>query len=141
MKESFVKNRTGILMMLCSSVCVCFGQYFWKLSENSILWLIVGFALYGAGALIMLLAYRHGSLSVLQPMLSANYILGMIIAVTLLGEMVRWYNLLGVLLVLIGVVLIAGGDEETTADSTTGEQSENTGITENPEITTGGDAE
>ncbi len=112
MKESFSKNRTGILMMLCSSVCVCFGQYFWKLSSASIWWLILGFALYGTGALIMLLAYRHGSLSVLQPMLAANYILAMIIAVTLLGEMIHWYNLLGVLLVLIGVVLIAGGDEE-----------------------------
>lgn len=112
MKESFAKNRTGILMMLCSSVCVCFGQYFWKLSAGGVIWLLLGFALYGAGALIMLFAYRHGSLSVLQPMLAANYILAMIIAVTLLGEVIQWYNLLGVLLILIGVVLIAGGDEE-----------------------------
>jgi len=117
MKESFAKNRTGILIMLCSSVCVCFGQFFWKLSSSSIWWLALGFALYGAGALIMLLAYRHGSLSVLQPMLAANYILAMIIAVTLLSETVQWYNLVGVLLVLIGVVLIAGGDEDSSKNS------------------------
>ena len=112
MLESIRKNRIGILMMLCSSVCVCFGQLCWKLADRGILWLILGFALYGAGALIMLFAYKHGSLSVLQPMLAANYILGVILAVTILNEVIKWYNLLGILLVLIGVILIAGGDGE-----------------------------
>lgn len=112
MKESIRKNRTGILMMLCSSVCVCFGQYFWKLSESSIWLLLLGFALYGAGAVIMFFAYRHGSLSVLQPMLAANYVFALIIAAALLNEVISWYNLLGVAIILAGVVLIAGGDDK-----------------------------
>lgn len=112
MIDSFKKNRTGILMMLCSAVCVCFGQLCWKLADRGFLWLIIGFALYGTGALIMLFAYKHGSLSVLQPMLASNYILGVVLAVFILHEAVKWYNLIGILLILIGVVLIAGGDGE-----------------------------
>lgn len=62
--------------MLLSSICACVGQLFWKLSADQGFWIaVIGFGFYGAGALIMLIAYRYGSLSVLQPMLSMNYVL------------------------------------------------------------------
>ena len=74
MIASFKKNKKGILLMLCASLCVCTGQLFWKLSDaHGLLFLLLGFGLYGLGALITLTAYRYGSLSVLQPVLSMNY--------------------------------------------------------------------
>ena len=99
-------------MMIVSAVCVCFGQLFWKLSSQGSLWfLIFGFILYGLGAVIMIFAYRFGSLSVLQPVLSLSYVITIILAVTILNEQVTLLKLGGVLFVMLGVILIAGGDK------------------------------
>ena len=110
--ESIKKNKKGILLMLISSVCVCFGQLFWKLAINDdLLMLILGFAFYGIGALIMIVAYRFGSLSVLQPMLSLNYVLSVILGYLVLNEVITLTKSIGIFIIIIGVVLIGGGDE------------------------------
>ena len=109
---SFRANRKGILLMLLSSICVCIGQLLWKLSvERGILVMLLGFAFYGAGALVMLVAYRFGSLSVLQPMLSLNYALSILLAALVLKENITILKCVGVLVIVTGVILIAGGDE------------------------------
>ena len=112
MLESFKRNQKGIILMLLSSVCVCVGQLFWKISaEQGILVMLIGFLFYIAGALVMIVAYRFGSLSVLQPMLSMNYVLSIILAALVLKEEISILKCLGVLVIIIGVILIAGGDE------------------------------
>ena len=113
MLESLKRNKKGILLMLLSSICVCLGQLFWKLSADLGLWaLVLGFGLYGIGALLMLTAYRFGKVSVLQPMLSLNYVLSLILAATVLKEPVTLLKCVGVLAIISGVILIAGGDGE-----------------------------
>ena len=111
--ESFQRNKKGILLMMISSICVCVGQLFWKLSaERGILFMLVGFSFYVFGALVMIVAYRFGKLSVLQPMLSLNYVLSIVIAVVVLKEDITAVKCLGVLIIIVGVFLIAGGDKE-----------------------------
>lgn len=111
MRESFQKNKKGILLMICSSICVCIGQLLWKLSNQyGLFYLIAGFAFYGIGAIIMLIAYRYGSLSVLQPVLSLNYILSSLLGSFILNEPITANKLLGILIITIGVILISGGD-------------------------------
>lgn len=113
MLESFQKNKKGILLMLISSICVCMGQLLWKLSaENGFMVLLVGFCFYGIGALVMIFAYRFGRLSVLQPMLSLNYVLSIILAAAVLKEEITILKCIGVLVIIMGVISIAGGDEE-----------------------------
>ncbi len=113
MIESLRKNKKGIILMLLSSVCVCFGQLLWKLSvEHGILVMLCGFALYGFGALLMLIAYKFGKVSVLQPILSMNYALSVVLAITVLNEPFTLVKAIGVLLITVGVLLIAGGDDE-----------------------------
>ncbi len=113
MRESFAKNRTGILLMLISSICACVGQLLWKLSAEAGIWMaLAGFIFYGMGALIMLIAYRFGSLSVLQPMLSMNYVLSIVLGALILKEAVTIKKVIGVLVIMTGVILIGGGDEE-----------------------------
>lgn len=113
MLKSFQRNKKGILLMLISSLCVCIGQLLWKLSSNgSVLFLLIGFGFYGVGALIMIIAYRYGKLSVLQPMLSLNYILSIFLAALVLKEKITILKCIGVLVIIIGVIMIAGGDEE-----------------------------
>lgn len=112
MIESLKRNRVGIILMICSSICVCLGQLLWKLSvDGGFLFLVAGFALYGVGALAMIVAYKFGKVSVLQPVLSLNYILSIILAATVLKETVTLVRCVGVLAIIAGVLLIAGGDE------------------------------
>lgn len=109
--ESIQKNKKGILLMVLSSIVVCLGQLLWKLGANGdLLTLAEGFALYGIGALIMIIAYRFGSLSVLQPILSLNYVISLLVGYFFLNESVSLYNILGVIVIISGVYLIATGD-------------------------------
>lgn len=113
MLKSFEENKKGILLMFISSICACVGQLLWKLSvDRGIVVLFIGFCFYGTGALIMMIAYRFGKLSVLQPMLSINYVLSTVLAAIVLKEEISLLKCLGVLFIMAGVVMIAGGDRE-----------------------------
>ena len=112
MLESLKKNKKGILIMLLSSICVCIGQLLWKISStNGIMFLIIGFIFYGVGALVMIVAYKFGSLSVLQPILSLNYIITIILAKSILNESITLLKVTGILIIMVGVILIGGGDD------------------------------
>lgn len=112
MLQSFKKNKIGIGLMLLSALFACLGQMFWKLSATKGIWfLLIGFVFYAVGALIMLIAYRHGSLSVLQPMLSVNYIITLILAHFVLHETITPARIIGIAVIMVGVFLIGGGDE------------------------------
>lgn len=98
--------------MIVSSICACVGQLMWKLSsEQGVFWMLLGFVFYGIGALVMLVAYRFGSLSVLQPMLSLNYVLSIVLAAVVLREAITLWRVIGILIIILGVVLIGGGDD------------------------------
>ena len=68
--------------------------------------------LYGIGAMAMLSAYKYGKLSVLQPILSVNYILSIILGAAVLQETVTIAKCAGIAIIISGVVLIAGSDSE-----------------------------
>jgi len=74
----------------------------------AIAYLVTGLALYAAGAILMLLAYRHGSLSVLQPLLSANYALSIILGHAVLAEPLTPAKIAGAALVTLGVIILGG---------------------------------
>lgn len=111
MIKSISKNKKGIILMLLSSICVCIGQLLWKLSTSGNIILLLGFFFYGIGALIMIVAYRFGELSVLQPMLSLNYILSIFLAVIILKEEITILKVIGVFVIITGVIMIARGDD------------------------------
>lgn len=111
--ESIIRNKKGVLLMLVSSVCVCIGQLLWKLSAMyGVIVMLLGFLFYGVGALVMIYAYRFGKLSVLQPVLSMNYALCVVLATVFLHERITVINIAGVVLISFGVIFIAGGDSE-----------------------------
>ena len=113
MIESFRSNKKGILMMVASSVFVSFGQMFWKMFHTEGLWaFILGLVLYAGGALIMIVAYKYGKLSVLQPMLCLSYVFAIFIGIFILQETMTLFRLAGIIVVVFGVIMIAGGDRE-----------------------------
>jgi drug/metabolite transporter (DMT)-like permease len=86
------------------------GQLFWKLSMGGkVVYLCFGFFLYGAGSVAMITAYKHDSVSTLQPVLSAGYVFSLIIAAVVLGETITIRKLIGVALITLSVVLIGSG--------------------------------
>ena len=98
--------------MVISSICACTGQLMWKISEEgNLLMLLCGFTLYGCGALFMIFAYRHGSLSVLQPILGLNYVLCLLLGSYVLDEVITADSIIGCLMIIIGIWLIAIGDK------------------------------
>ena len=98
--------------MLLAAVSACIGQLCWKLaSTHGIIFALIGFALYGLGAVLMILAYRFGSVSVLQPLLGTNYVLSVILGFFVLGEAVTVTKIIGIVIITAGVIFIAGGDE------------------------------
>lgn len=111
MEKLIKSNKKGIILMLLSSICVCIGQLLWKLSTSGNIILLLGFFFYGIGALIMIVAYRFGELSVLQPMLSLNYILSIFLAVIILKEEITILKVIGVFVIITGVIMIARGDD------------------------------
>lgn len=113
MIESIIENKKGIALMIVSAILACVGQLFWKLFNihQMSLYLIVGFILYGIGALVMIKAYKFGKLSVLQPIISLNYVISLILGVYILKEKINIYKVLGIIIIILGVLCIAGGDK------------------------------
>lgn len=114
MSKVLSKNKKGILLMVLSSLCVCTGQLFWKISTSSesIWFLLIGFLFYVFGAIVMLVAYRFGKLSILQPILSLNYIISIVLGYLLLNEIITILKVIGVLVIIIGVIFVATGEEK-----------------------------
>ena len=99
--------------MALSALFASFGQMFWKMYHTEGIWaLILGFVLYACGALLMIIAYKYGKLSVLQPMLCLSYVFAIFISVFILQETLTPIRLCGIIVVIFGVIMIGGGDEE-----------------------------
>ena len=114
MKKS--KLYKGIAIMLFSSTLTCLGQLCWKMSSlsNWLLFTIIGFAFYGLGALLMIIALRFGKLSVLHPMLGFGYVISVILGQIALKESITVTKVLGIIIVIIGISFIAISDNEET---------------------------
>ena len=97
--------------MLVASGFVAFGQLCWKLWAGHIVaWLLLGFALYGAGAGLMVFALRFGKLSILHPLLSAGYVFALLLGHCVFNEPVSLIKVIGVVLIISGIICICGGD-------------------------------
>ena len=110
---SLHKNYKGILLILIASILTSVGQSFWKLSanENSILLIAVGFICYGFGALILIIAFKFGSLSVVHPFLATGYVFAIFISSYFFHETISVHKIIGIILICSGVILIGVGDE------------------------------
>ena len=70
------------------------------------IYLFGGFLVFAFGAIVMILAYKYGELSVLQPINSSSYVFSTIIGIVILQEKIHYINIIGIFLILLGVVVI-----------------------------------
>ncbi|MFP7492553.1 EamA family transporter [Terribacillus saccharophilus] len=104
------KPKIGISLILLSAVFTSVGQLFWKIADGSInIPLFIGCVFYGAGAVTMIISFRFGKLSVLQPMLSLGYVFALIMGSIFLEEHISFMHIIGTALIIVGAILIGGG--------------------------------
>jgi undecaprenyl phosphate-alpha-L-ara4N flippase subunit ArnE len=68
--------------------------------------LILGLALYGVAAALMILALRHGELSVLYPIISLSYVWVAIAAVLVFHESMNAIKVAGIATIIFGVAIL-----------------------------------
>jgi drug/metabolite transporter (DMT)-like permease len=71
--------------------------------------LLGGLALYGIGAGLMVIALRHGELSVLYPLISLSYVWVAVLSVVVFGEMMNPYKVTGIFAIMAGVAVLGRG--------------------------------
>ena len=71
--------------------------------------LLGGLALYGLGAAMMVIALRHGELSVLYPLISLSYVWVAILSVLIFGEVMNPYKIAGICVIMAGVAVLGSG--------------------------------
>jgi undecaprenyl phosphate-alpha-L-ara4N flippase subunit ArnE len=76
----------------------------------NLFYILSGFAIYAAGALSMIFAYRYGELSVLQPINSMSYVFSTLMAMLILHEQVTIINIVGIILIISGVIVIGANN-------------------------------
>lgn len=107
------KNLTkGIILIIIAALCTSFGQLFWKIGVGDNFFLILlGFVLYGVGALSMIVAFKFGNLSVLHPLMCIGYIFALINGALFLNEKITINHATGIIIIIIGVIFIAKGEK------------------------------
>lgn len=101
--------KTGVMIMVASAIMSCIGQIMWKLSANAahpLLFWGLGFVLYGMGAVCMIVAYRFGDVSVLQPVLSVGFVISVFLGWYILGETMTIYKVVGTILIILGIIIL-----------------------------------
>ena len=71
--------------------------------------LIGGLALYGVGSGMMIVALRHGELSLLYPLISLSYVWVAILSVVIFQETMNPYKIAGISVIIAGVAVMGNG--------------------------------
>ncbi len=104
-------QNIGIALMLCCAVALCLGQFIWKYYDG-VASIIVGFLVYGVGAMLMLTSFHFGRLSVLQPINSVSYVFAAVLGALFFGEALNGMRILGIAIIIVGIILLVGGEEK-----------------------------
>lgn len=120
MKYDEIQLHKGIVLILISAALSCTGQLVWKLvvsNDAGMLYMLLGFVLYGLGGIAMIKAFGCGPLSVLHPMMSTGYILSLILGAFVLHEHVSLTRIAGVIVIIIGLIVLSRSPEAAPAEA------------------------
>src|SRR3989338_10189125 len=112
------KHSSAILVFICT-IIISIAQVFYKTGADKLEFnllsiitnqnLIIGMALYAAGAIILLIALRGGELSVLYPIIATSYIWVSFLSIYFFKEAMNFYKIIGVASIILGIVFIGWG--------------------------------
>lgn len=71
--------------------------------------IILGFVLYGIGAIILIYALKNGELNVLYPIYSTGFVWVILISYFYLGEIINIWKIVGIIFIIGGISYIGIG--------------------------------
>jgi len=109
------------LMVLCTAF-TSIAQIFYKLGAAKLqfslisiitnLPLITGMALYILGAIIMIIAFKGGEVSVLYPIIATSYIWVSLLSAYFFNEDLNLFRWIGIFVIILGIIFISKGSKE-----------------------------
>jgi drug/metabolite transporter (DMT)-like permease len=115
------QKRRSVFLIILFTFFAATAQVLWKYATIALgehptplailtnVELIAGLAVYGMGAVLMIVALQHGELSVLYPLISLNYVWVAIIAVLLFNESMNPAKVAGICVIMAGVAVLGRG--------------------------------
>lgn len=76
-------------------------------------WLFSGYSMYGVSLILLVLALRHGELSLLYPVFAMTYVWVTILSVFVLHESMNPYKLGGIVAIVGGISVLGKGQSST----------------------------
>jgi multidrug transporter EmrE-like cation transporter len=74
--------------------------------------LLAGFSMYGVSMVLLVLALRHGELSLLYPVFALTYVWVTILSVTMLHESMNAFKLAGIATIVGGIAVLGRGSSK-----------------------------
>jgi drug/metabolite transporter (DMT)-like permease len=115
------QKRRSVFLIIAFTFLAATAQVLWKFATNALgehpalgalltsVPLFAGLAVYGIGAVLMIVALKHGELSVLYPLISLSYVWVAILSVVLFAEDMNPLKLAGILVIMAGVGVLGRG--------------------------------
>jgi len=114
-------KKRAILLIIVATLFICAGQILWKLGINKVAFLvdvfnlplILGFVFYGISAILMVIAFKYGELSVLYPILATSYIwISVFSPLVFKTDSMNIYKWSGIGVIILSVCLIGWGSRK-----------------------------
>lgn len=101
---------TAIMLIAIAALLNSLSQVLWKIGEmgtlKGIIILILGLLLSGAGMIFMMVSFRFGEVSILQPMMSIGFAFSIVFGYFFFDEAITTNKLLGTLIIIVGAALL-----------------------------------
>jgi multidrug transporter EmrE-like cation transporter len=108
----------AISLIIFATIIGSFASLFLKIGANNFSfyknyhlflknsYIVLGIFLYGVSAIIGIISYKGGDLSVLYPITSLGYVWTTILAISVLKEKMNVYKYAAIVLIILGVIVI-----------------------------------
>lgn len=111
LKSAIILVFVGTLFVSCAQLFLKFGADKFEASFISLinLPLVLGIIFYGIGAIIMILALKHGDLSIVYPFFGLSFVWVSLLSLIFLAEILALSQWLGILIIITGVSFVGWG--------------------------------
>lgn len=118
--ETKKNMKLAMIIILIAATMSSLGQLAWKFGADATTTnlkyglFILGFVLAGLGMVFLMIAFRFGEVSILQPMMSIGFALSIVLGFLFLEEPITTTKIIGTFFIIAGSALLGyeGGRED-----------------------------